>query len=209
VSDGGLDLARFRGALAPHGVKIGARRIGLGDETAFIDPGRAPTQANLARRRASGAARIVARRLLGELGSDASAVLPRKPSGAPDWPEGVLGSLAHDDLFAAAAVARAGSPRALGLDIEPAEPLPAEVLALALSDAERRSVEGVPVMARLIFSAKEAVYKAIHPWDGSPLEYEDIEVNLARGEAALRDGRFVQVVVEFGSRLLVAAVVTK
>ena len=41
-------------------------------------------------------------------------------------------------------------------------------------------------MPRLIFAGKEAVYKAIHPLDGTPLDFPDIESRLAEKTAALR-----------------------
>lgn len=203
--DGGLDLAALRSVLSPLGVRIGARRIRAGDEAAFVGPGATASGANLARRRASGAARIAARRVLAALGSDASAPLPRLPSGAPLWPADVVGSLAHDDEFAVAAAALKRDAGALGVDVEPAEPLPADILDLALSARERRGVENDPVRARLIFCAKEAVYKAINALDGSPLEYDDIEIRLADGTAVLRDGRSPRLFVEAGERLLVVA----
>jgi 4'-phosphopantetheinyl transferase EntD len=199
--DGGLDLSAFRFSLSPLGILVAARRIGIGDEDAFADA----SAKNLTRRRASGAARIAARGLLGELGSDPFAPLPRSPSRAPVWPKGVVGSLAHDDVFAVAAVASARQVVALGIDIEPADPLPDDIAAFALSDAERLSTHGDPVTARLIFSCKEAVYKAVNPFDGSPLEYDDIEIRLAEERAALADGREVKIIVERGARLLVVA----
>ena len=86
----GFDCAPLRVVLAPLGGLFGAHRIRPGDETAFADPGLSRL-AGLARRRASGAARIVARDLLTQLGADAAAPLPRSHSGAPEWPAGVIG----------------------------------------------------------------------------------------------------------------------
>ena len=127
------------------------------------------------------------------------------PSGAPEWPEGVVGSLAHDDEFAVAAVARRGQLLGLGVDVEPAEPLPADVVDLVLSAAEQRKATGDGFNQRLVFAAKEAVYKAIHPLDGTPLEYADIEVELREGRATLRDGRRLQLVTFAGERLVAVA----
>jgi 4'-phosphopantetheinyl transferase EntD len=200
-----FDCGPLRAALEPFGVRLGARRIRPGDEAAFADP-RGSTAVHLARRRASGAARIVARRLLGDLGAEAQAPLPRSPSGAPLWPEGILGSLAHDDAFAVAAIARRGRLAGLGVDVEPAEPLPGDLIDLVLSAAERAQTEGNGVMRRLVFAAKEAVYKAIHPLDGSPLEYADIEIALAEGRAALRDGRSLRLVSFARERLVAVAI---
>jgi 4'-phosphopantetheinyl transferase EntD len=190
--------------LEPFGVSIGARRIRPGDEAAFPDP-RGSTPVHLAWRRARGAARIVARGLLSDLGADAQAPLPRSSSGAALWPEGILGSLAHDDAFAVAAVARRWRLAGLGVDIEPAEPLPGDLIDLVLSAAERAETEGDGVRQRLVFAGKEAVYKAIHPLDGTPLEYGDIEVGLEEGTAMLRDGRSLPLVTFDRDRLIAVA----
>ncbi len=200
----GFDCAPLRVALAPLGVLFGARRILPGDETAFGDVG-AATPAGLARRRASGAARIVARELLRQLGAAAAAPLPRSPSGAPEGPAGVIGSLAHDADFAVAAAARRGRIIGLGVDVEPAEPLPADVIDMVLSAAELREAAGDGVRRRLVFVAKEAVYKATHPLDGMWLDFEDIEVRLAEGRATLQDGRRLQLVTFAGPRLVAVA----
>jgi 4'-phosphopantetheinyl transferase EntD len=205
MCDGGLDLASLRAALSAHGVRIGARRVLPGDEAAFLNPGGAETLANLLRRRASGAARIAARRLLGELGSDASAPLLRSRSGAPFWPAGVVGSLAHDDEFAVAAVALRADAACLGIDIEPAEPLPSDIVDRVLSAEERRLTKNDRVSSHLIFSTKEAVYKALSALNGSPLDYDDIEIRLAESAAILRDGRSLRIMTQSGERLVAVA----
>ncbi|MGD0184991.1 MAG: 4'-phosphopantetheinyl transferase superfamily protein [Roseiarcus sp.] len=205
MRDEGLDLTSLSAALSAYRVRIGARRVSPGDEAAFDDPGSVETAANLPRRRASGAARIVARRLLGELGADASAPLRRSPSGAPIWPEGVVGSLAHDEEFAIAAVALRIHVARLGVDIEPAEPLPSDLVDRVLRAEEKRRMKDDRVMSRLIFSSKEAVYKALNALDGSPLEYDDIEIRLAEATAVLRDGRSLRLMAQRGERLVAVA----
>jgi 4'-phosphopantetheinyl transferase EntD len=199
-----LDCAPLRVALEPFGALIASRRIRPGDAAAFAGPS-AATPANLAGRRASGAARIAARGLLSELGADAAAPLPRSPSGAPVWPEGIIGSLAHSEDFAVAAAARRGRLVGLGVDIEPSEPLPADLVDLVLGAAERQEAKGDGVAQRLVFAAKEAVYKAIHPLDGTPLEYADIEVALKEGRATLNDGRMLWLLTFAGERLIAVA----
>ena len=199
-----LDLALLRSELTAYGVLVAARRIGPGDETAFADP---RPGARVEVRRASGAARIAARRLLHELGADEAAPLPRLPSGAPAWPAGIVGSLAHDEAFALAAAARGGRLVGLGVDVEPAEPLPAEIVDMVVSAAERRETGNDGVAQRLIFVAKEAVYKAIHPLDGTWLDFPDIEIRLADQTATLRDGRRLRVIPFAGERLIAVALV--
>jgi 4'-phosphopantetheinyl transferase EntD len=200
-----LDLAPLRTALEPFSVLIGARRIRPGDEAAFADPRRAVTAASLARGRASGAARIVARALLADLGVAAFAPLGRSPSGAAVWPERFVGSLAHDADFAVAAAARWGRIAGLGIDVEPAEPLPPDLPDLVLSTVEQRETKGDAIAQRLVFVAKEAVYKAIHPLDGSALEYADIETRVGEGTATLADGRQLRMFTLAGERLVAVA----
>ena len=206
AGDEGPDLAPLRAALAADGVLIGARRIRLGDEAALIEPRTAATPANLARRRASGAARMIARLLIGELGGDPAAPLMRSTSGAPLWPDGFMGSLAHDDSFAVAAVARNPSVAGLGVDVEPAEPLPADLIDLVLGDEEKRLRQGDEVARRLVFACKEAVYKAIHSIDGTELEYADIEVRRDEGMASLMDGRRLRLAALAAERLIAVAI---
>jgi 4'-phosphopantetheinyl transferase EntD len=200
----GFDLAPLGAALKDHAALIGARRIQPGDEAAAPGP-HASGAASAMRRRASGAARIVARTLLAELGSDVNTPLPRGASGAPLWPAGIVGSLAHDEAFAVAVAARAGPLLGLGVDIEPAEPLPADLVDHVLLPSEQRETEGGGVAQRLVFACKEAVYKAIHPLDGSPLEYPDIEVSLGEGAARLTDGRRLTLLTLEGERLVAVA----
>ncbi len=81
---------------------VGHRLISPGDENALL-PEETPAFASSVPkvRRASGAARIVARQLLKGLGQPECA-LPRGSGGAPTWPAGVVGSLAHDSRVAVA-----------------------------------------------------------------------------------------------------------
>jgi 4'-phosphopantetheinyl transferase EntD len=130
--------------------------------------------------------RRCARRALGELGV-APAALPRGEGGAPQWPRGVVGSMTHCAGYRAAAVARAGRLRVLGIDAEPAAPLPAGVLDLVTSPAERERLaalaEAVPGITwdRLLFCAKEALYKAWFPVGRQWLGFRDATVRLEVG----------------------------
>ena len=179
-------LAAMEG-LAPPGIRLGCRAIRDGDETLLLPqeaaafPGSRP-----AARRASGAARAVARRLLGLEGLEA-APIGRSAAGAPLWPPGVAGSLAHDEAMAVAAVTRAAfSP---GIDVEPAVPLPADVASLVAIAGDNLAGVDARLAGRVLFSAKEAVYKAVYPLDGEILGYEHIRVDLASGEAVTANGR--------------------
>jgi len=123
------------------------------------------------------------------MGFAASTPLPKGPSGAPIWPPGIVGSLAHDHRIAVAAVARRAAADALGIDVEPAGPLPADLLDVVATARERLVLYRDPSLGRLLFAAKEAIYKAINPLDGVFLEYHDIEIDLAGRRATTRNGR--------------------
>jgi 4'-phosphopantetheinyl transferase EntD len=141
------------------------------------------------RRLAFTTARSCARQALAELGLPPAPIL-RAGGRAPRWPAGVVGSITHCDGYRAAAVARAGAVAALGIDAEPDAPLPGRVLPRIAFGAE---VEHLEVLARdrpglawdrLLFSAKEAVYKAWWPATGRWLGFEDAAVAIEPDDGA-------------------------
>lgn len=197
-------LQRALDALLP-GVAIAHRVIAPGDEAALLEAEQDSIVSSVvAVRRASGAARVVVRRLLAGFGHPGVAVV-RTASGAPAWPDGIVGSLAHDDAVAVAAVARCSGFAALGIDVEPAEPLPDDIVELVATVAERSGLAGDPLRARLLFAAKEAVYKAMHPLDGVFLDFHDIVVDLVGRKAVVPSGRILDLAVCRAPRIVVLA----
>ena len=193
-------------AIAVPGVMIGHRLISPGDEHALL-PEEAPAfAASVVKvRRASGAARIAARQLLTRLGYPECAI-PRAASGAPTWPAGVIGSLAHDSRVAIAAVGMRRDVGAIGIDVEPAEALPAGLLDMVATPRERLSVD--PYQGRLLFVAKEAVYKAVYPLDQTFLDHHDVEVDFAGRKAMVRNGRTVELRFSLSAHLVALAFLT-
>ena len=174
------------------GVTVGHRLISPGDEHALLKEEAPAFAASVVKvRRASGAARIVARQLLTQLGHPDCA-LPKGPAGAPVWPPGIIGSLAHDSRVAVAAVGMRVDVGALGIDVEPAECLAPELLDLVATPRERLDLGDDAYRGRLLFVAKEAVYKAVHPLDQTFLEHHDVEIDLANRKAVVRNGRVVE-----------------
>ncbi|TMJ01499.1 MAG: 4'-phosphopantetheinyl transferase superfamily protein [Alphaproteobacteria bacterium] len=191
--------------IAPPGLFIGHRLITPGDEDALRDDEAASIASPItAVRRASGAARIVARGLLARLGHGPVA-LPKAPSGAPVWPAGIVGSLAHDDRIAVAAVGSRRDYNSVGIDIEPAVPLPPDMLALVVKPEELPQIADDPLGGKVLFAIKEAVYKAIDPLDGTFLEFQDIAVDLRAGTATTRAGRAVTLRYSVSSHVLALA----
>ncbi|EKX65633.1 4'-phosphopantetheinyl transferase family protein [Streptomyces ipomoeae 91-03] len=145
-------------------------------------------RAVLKRRREFTVVRGCARRAMEKLGVAARPILPGE-RGAPGWPEGLTGSMTHCEGYAAAALVRSGDLASLGIDAEPHNVLPEGVLeAIALPAEEarlRRLTADHPTVHwdRLLFSAKESVYKAWFPLTGRWLDFSeaDIEVTAEPG----------------------------
>jgi 4'-phosphopantetheinyl transferase EntD len=145
------------------------------------------------RRREFTTGRWCARQALAGLGI-APVAVPRGERGAPIWPPGVVGALTHCEGYRAAIVARAATYRSVGLDAEPDEPLPDGVLDAISLPGEREQLARLaagPSWERLLFSAKESVYKAWFPLTRRWLDFTECELTLAE------DGTFA-------ARLLVA-----
>lgn len=184
-------LQRDLNALVPPELVIGHRLIAAGDEDALMPEEAASIASQVtAVRRASGAARIVVRALFPRLGQDIAPV-PRGGSGAPVWPAGIAGSIAHDTRIAVAAVGWQRDIPSVGIDIEPASPLPPDMLALVATPRELEKGADDPLRGRLLFAAKEAVYKAVYPLDRGFLEFQDIAVDLEGNKAVTNTGRSV------------------
>jgi 4'-phosphopantetheinyl transferase EntD len=193
------------GALCFPGVMVGHRLISPGDENALLPEETPAFVSSVPKvRRASGAARIVARQLLKRLGQPECA-LPRGSGGAPTWPAGVVGSLAHDSRVAVAAVGRCDDVGAIGIDVEPAESLPPELLELVATPQERLRLDDHPYQGRLLFVAKEAVYKAVYPLDQRFLDHHDVQIDFADRKAIVRNGRVVELRFCIAAHLLALA----
>lgn len=120
------------------------------------------------RRREYTTVRHLARLAMEDLGLPAVGIL----SGTrrePLWPPGTVGSMTHCRGYRAAALSFGDRHASIGIDAEPHEPLPGGVLAkISCPDEMPRLAElkaGHPEVHwdRLLFSAKEAVYKAWYP----------------------------------------------
>jgi 4'-phosphopantetheinyl transferase EntD len=134
-------------------------------------------------------ARALAIELLDEQGAPDVTEIRKDPRGRPDWPADFTGSLSHTDGYGLAATAPRSRCAALGVDVEPALPLPADADTLVLTGDERRWLDTAdPGAGRLVFCAKECVHKAIEPLRDVWLEFSDvsIEVDLVAGRFAPR-----------------------
>ncbi|MEU9732808.1 4'-phosphopantetheinyl transferase superfamily protein [Streptomyces sp. NPDC048002] len=156
-----------------------------GDGSAALYPEEAAVVARAVdkRRREFAAVRGCARRAMEKLGVPPQPLLPGD-RGAPRWPDGLTGSMTHCEGYCAAALVRAGDLASLGIDAEPDEPLPAGVLAAVALPGEALRVGRLagerPEIRwdRLLFSAKESVYKAWFPLTGRWLDFTEADIDL-------------------------------
>ncbi len=120
---------------------------------------------------------------------------------APIWPEGITGSISHSQTACVAAVGTTSEWAGIGVDLEEAAPLDPLLIVEVCTKAERQWLGQQPVgerglMAKLIFSAKEATYKAQYPVTGRLFGFEGVELSIdrkrSRFEACFRttQGRF-------------------
>ena len=158
--------AVVRWALAPAGTGAGDLLGPERDAVTGATPGRVGEFA---------AGRVAARAALAGLGERPVAI-PRDGR-RPRWPAGVVGSITHCAGLAAAAVARRADLAAIGIDAEPAVPLDAEVRELVATSAERDRLGG-DLAGTIVFSAKEAFYKAWSSCGGALLGFDDVDAEL-------------------------------
>jgi 4'-phosphopantetheinyl transferase EntD len=143
------------------------------------------------RRREFATARACARNALAALGVPPAPIL-RGDRGAPQWPPGFVGSITHCDGYRAAAVARAVDVLTIGVDAEPAGPLPDGVLNQVSLPAERTRLgelaAAVPGVCwdRVLFSAKESVYKAWFPLARRWLGFDEADVTIDPADGTFR-----------------------
>ena len=135
------------------------------------------------RRREFTVVRACARRAMEKLGVPPQPVLPGE-RGAPRWPAGLTGSMTHCDGYCAAALVRAADLASLGIDAEPHQELPDGVLdavSLPAEAARLRLLAGQHPEVhwdRLLFSAKESVYKAWFPLTGKWLDFTEADIEI-------------------------------
>jgi 4'-phosphopantetheinyl transferase EntD len=135
------------------------------------------------RRREFTTGRACAREALAQLGF-AAAPITCGPKGAPRWPDGVVGSITHCDGYRACAVARSGDAASVGIDAEPNLPMPDGVLEVVSDHAEREHLAALAASrpdvqwGRLLFSAKESVYKTWFPLAGRWLGFEEASITI-------------------------------
>ncbi len=111
------------------------------------------------------AGRLAARRALKDAGFKGNAALLANQYGAPAWPLGWLGSISHSKGVCVAVVARNDQFTALGIDVEHFGRMRHQTTSRIATDAELAGITepNIPHQGTVLFSLKEAFYKAQHP----------------------------------------------
>jgi 4'-phosphopantetheinyl transferase EntD len=167
--------------LFPEGVLAATAPIQPDASGLFPEEAQLVERAVASRRHEFAAGRRSARALLARLG-ELPAPLLRDRHRAPVWPRGVIGSISHASDRVAVAVTRLGAVRSVGIDLEHADPLEPALWAKICTATELDRLRGAAreretgLAVRLLFSAKEALYKCVHPFAQRFIGFHEVEI---------------------------------
>ncbi len=119
----------------------------------------------LKRRQEFSTGRVCAHSALGNLGQTSDAILAGEKR-EPIWPDGVVGSISHSGNCCVAGVSTDPNVLSIGLDVETREGVSKGVRDLVCTCEELEALEenkDNPELWKLIFSAKESIYKSLYP----------------------------------------------
>ncbi|MDF1708906.1 MAG: 4'-phosphopantetheinyl transferase superfamily protein [Paracoccaceae bacterium] len=176
------DLERSIAALFGGPVAVAVLPVNGPHPPLMPQEARAVARAVQTRRDEFTAGRAAARLAMERLGLPPQAV-PAAPDRSPVWPDGLTGSISHAGGLCAAVLSRDPLHK-LGLDIEDAAPLDADLWPLVLTPDELDRLAQAPAdrrgtIAKRIFGIKEAAYKAQFPLTGAVIGFQALDVTLA------------------------------
>ena len=119
---------------------------------------------------------------MAELGHSPCAI-PSALDRTPIWPQGLVGSITHSPDFCAAVVARRDDFATVGIDAEPVDAVPAELVKEILrsdeaGDFNRQTRPDGADLPTLYFCLKEAAYKAFYPIYRRIVDFHDMRVSV-------------------------------
>lgn len=172
----GLDAAGDCTLLSSAGCRIAVGRVQ--DHTrALSSAEREQVEGAVASRRAEySTGRFLAKRALGRLGIDTSAILSE--GRRPIWPAGVVGSITHSRHYALAAVCPRAKFAGVGIDLERTNRVTDRIAPKTMTERELSgTATGWPPYSRTAnFGAKEAVFKAVNPIVGLMIGFKEVEI---------------------------------
>ena len=126
------------------------------------------------------AGRLCAQNALQQIGID-NCTLTQGENGEPIWPDQITGSISHNNKWAAAVVSTTNDIMAIGFDIETVNRISNDILKRIITEKEKELLDKndgqkAQEYAALIFSAKEAIYKALSKLYNKTLRFKDVSI---------------------------------
>ena len=165
-------------ALLP--VKVGCEVQQVASEAEafqYAEEGSHLANAAIARRNEFISGRRCARIALAHIGQ-ASCALPADLDGLPIWPSATMGSITHSRGLCCAVAASADKMMHLGIDLEKTTRLSARAMERVVHPLEEATVGEDQALGSLLFSAKEAFYKAQFPAWGAQPNFKDLALQI-------------------------------
>ena len=128
--------------------------------------------------------RICAHRALSRFSLESEPILRNPETREPYWPDSVLGSITHSDGYAAVAVGFKNEIKGIGIDMENfSRNVAFNIRRHVCVDSEIKWLESLPIIQanralRIIFSAKESIFKCLYPSTKRYLNFKDAEVTI-------------------------------
>ena len=128
--------------------------------------------------------RIYAHRVLSKFGLESEPILRNPETREPCWPNSVWGSITHSAGFAAVAVGLRKEIKGVGIDLESfSRYVDLKISRHVCVDSEIEWLESLPTKQanrslRIIFSAKESIFKCLYPSTKTYLSFKDAAVSV-------------------------------
>ena len=127
---------------------------------------------------------MCAHRALSKFGLESVPILRNPENREPSWPDNFWGSITHSEDFAAAAVGLKTEIKGVGIDLENfSRPLDFKIRRHVCVESELEWLESIPIKQakralRIIFSAKESIFKCFYPCTKTYLSFKDAAVSV-------------------------------
>jgi len=132
--------------------------------------------------------RICAHEALSRFGLESEPILRNPETREPCWPDSVWGSITHSAGFAAVAVGLKKEIQGVGIDLESfSRSIDFNIRRHVCVDSELEWLESLPKKQanralRIIFSAKESIFKCLYPVTKTYLTFKDAAVTINETE---------------------------
>jgi len=132
--------------------------------------------------------RICAHGALSRFGLEFEPILRNPETREPCWPDSVWGSITHSSGYAAVAVGLKNKIKGVGIDLESiSRSVDFNIRRHVCVDSELEWLESLQIKQadralRIIFSAKESIFKCLYPGTKSHLTFKDAEITINETE---------------------------